>query len=162
MTPPVQPESEIQKLEAIPSEILAWLKHVAEVLHIIHAATPNAAPLPPAPVAGTVTEATPAEVAAVPAVTLDPKAAVHMTQPEIENLGYVSYLNGLSQADRDAWVHAFLIEASTNIPQGQNVGALVYDPTTGTAVPIEDTAQANLDQLHNLGAQIVTGSTPNQ
>lgn len=56
MTSP-QPETELQKVEAIPAEILAWLKHIAQSIGILHAATPNAAPLPAPPTSTTTTTA---------------------------------------------------------------------------------------------------------
>ena len=55
MTSP-QPETELQKLEAIPSEILAWLKHIAQSLHIIHATLPAGTPPLPAPPSTTTTD----------------------------------------------------------------------------------------------------------
>ena len=86
MTSP-QPESELQKLEAVPAEILAWLKHIAESLHIIHAATPNAAPLPLAPTA-------PVEPPAPILTPVTPAEAVALCLKASEGTG--GYRNGLS------------------------------------------------------------------
>lgn len=155
--------SEFSDLE---TRFAAWFHNLELRLHLIHqnqvAGVATSSPPPLMPV---VTQATPAQVDGVPPVSLDPALAVSMTQDAIENLGYVSFLNHLSQAERDQWVHDYLIAAQpTDASNAANVshGALVYDPTTKTAVQILDSAQANLIQLHNLGAQIVTGSTPTQ
>jgi hypothetical protein len=83
MTPPVQPESELQKIEAIPAEILAWLKHIAQSIGIIHAATP----LPPAPP----TIVTQTFGGAEPAGTVAPIAAEVNGQPILDGMDQTSF-----------------------------------------------------------------------
>ena len=158
----------IAELEA---DLKALWKHLEISLGIIHENVQNVAQngagaaitsLPPIPV-GTVTQATPAQIDAVAPVTITPAEAVAKSQSDIQNLGYVSYLNGLSQADRDAWVADYLtLATSVGVAGDVAVGAEVWNPVTEQTVAITDAAQSNLILLHNLGAHIVTGGTPNQ
>ena len=167
MTSP-QPESELQKLSADFKAFVHW----AELkLHLIHASVDptitQISTVTEPPVAttgvGEVTTASISQIDAVAQVAITPAEAVAKSQTEIQNLGYVSYLNNMSQADRDAWMADYLTLASANgAAPDVAVGAQVYNPVTKLAVEITDAAQANLILLHNLGANIVTGGTPNQ
>jgi hypothetical protein len=109
--------------------------------------------------------------------TLDPVAAVTMTQSQIANAYYVNYLKSLTKGLLFAWQSAFVQAAAKLVdlttPAGQGAaGAWLYDPfgtpvagsavnvlpgTPGAMVMVTNDAQANLVVLGNLGAPVING-----
>ena len=146
MTPPVQPESELQKIEAIPAEILAWLKHIATSIGILHAATPNAAPLPAPPTS------TPADVSTVGndptvAVELTPEMALANGQATNSNLHYWLYLRSLDPVELAQWCVKFLTQPNAQVPD-PTVGHAIVS-VGGVAYPVTNEAQGVIIGLAN-------------
>ncbi len=121
-----KPLSEVQILEA---KVGAFFTHILQVLHIIHAATPNAAPLPPAPPVAITDPLAGNDPTTI--VGLSPELALTLGQQGVENLHYYNYLRALTAAQLAAWCVEFLTQA----------GAVVADPTQSHAtVSINGTA----------------------
>ena len=140
MTPPVQPESELQKIE---HNISAWFEHILEVLKIHHAATGAPIPLLPAP-----PTTTPASVPNLPpAVVPTPEEALALGQTAIQNLGFYEGFKTMTPDALAAWIVAFLTQPNAAVPDRTVSHAIVH--YQGVEYAVTDTAQTILVQLNN-------------
>ena len=146
MTPPVQPESELQRIE---HNISAWFAHILEVLKIHHAATGAPIPLLPAPPSSTTPEPTglnsnnPNEP-----VELTPQVALALGSVGVQNTHYISWLTALSHEALAAWILSVLTAgAVTDLTASHAI--MVY---AGTEYHVTNECQAVLITLQNVGA----------
>ena len=105
-------------------------------------------------------------------VPLDPAAAATMTQPEMYNLGFLTYLKSLSKDALLKWQSDFVRAGVAALNEKNPGGGWLWDPfgisvpgsvvnvlpgTTGAMMQVASTAQCNLIILGNLGVPVVNG-----
>ncbi len=139
MTPPVQPESEIQKLEA---NIKAWFDEVMVKLHLMHGTAPAGVSTPVSvPVAQT-PDGPP------PAVVPTPTEALALGQTSIQNVGFYEGFKALTPEALSAWIVAFLTAAQTALASDTSGQAAIVH-YEGVEYHVTDNAQTILIQLNN-------------
>jgi hypothetical protein len=104
-----------------------------------------------------------ADMSKVIPIPLDPKSAATMSQTAVQNLGFVAWLNTLTDDALAQWQSDFVQAAHAIAATSTNAGQLLYDPISKQTVACSGDAQSVLVQLIHLGTtRLIASAQPGQ